>query len=535
MDHLSDSGLEHARGLILRPHDVPGTYWTGDTALQLSVSSRDFYDVNVARDPADYCTYTIESKAYRLLAAEEIAETTLQAELRLDPCIGVWSGAALVHRPDWSCVGDLYCAGAVTNLGAISGDVYAASMTGAMGGQLEAPVDLDLSWPAADPMDFVMMHGAATVSPGTLAAGTTLGPYTPSRVSFCNGDLVLPGAVTIEDMLLVDGSLTIEGADNTIRAAKSMPAVYVTGDLTIRSATSLWIAGLVVVGGDMYIRADCADLSIVGGLFVAGELVETATEASGSASDARVYGRTDWSPSGGQINGAMEFSGADGYLRTNDSSSELQVANDYTLTVWMKPAATQKPWAGVISRCSPSGGENHWTLEFTQTADQLQVHHLLSPAWDPGITLAQLADGSWHHVAIVREGNEMRSYLDGNPIQTGPHDLAPGNGDGHLHIGADRTGLTDYMYTGLLDEVRIYNVALTPTQIVDVANHAPIAVAPMGYWPLDASGSQLAVTVEPAIGAVSLPHQVGGMPHIREWHWSPAAGAFYRNITRQSN
>jgi type II secretory pathway component PulK len=45
MVHLAESGLEHARGLILSPQDVDTEYWQGDVRQQLVAGGNDYYDV----------------------------------------------------------------------------------------------------------------------------------------------------------------------------------------------------------------------------------------------------------------------------------------------------------------------------------------------------------------------------------------------------------------------------------------------------------------------------------------------------------
>ncbi len=82
VDYLAESGLEHARGLILNPQDVSGEYWTGDTQLQLTPGSSDYYDVEVVR--TGYCNYAITSTGYRMSDGKKIAKTSLSAQLRLN-------------------------------------------------------------------------------------------------------------------------------------------------------------------------------------------------------------------------------------------------------------------------------------------------------------------------------------------------------------------------------------------------------------------------------------------------------------------
>ncbi|MHC4679209.1 MAG: hypothetical protein ACYTEK_10970, partial [Planctomycetota bacterium] len=106
MDYLAESGLEHARGLILNPQDVgpPDEYWKGGTNLQLS-SGSDFYEVRVDRDAGDFCNYIIDCNAYREKGAERIGLSRLHAELRLDPCIAYWAGSDTTVWPQMTING----------------------------------------------------------------------------------------------------------------------------------------------------------------------------------------------------------------------------------------------------------------------------------------------------------------------------------------------------------------------------------------------------------------------------------------------
>ncbi|MHC4124222.1 MAG: hypothetical protein ACYSSI_11660 [Planctomycetota bacterium] len=89
MDYLAESGLEHARGLILNPQDAGLEYWTGRTELQI-VAGSDYYDVNVVK--LGHCNYQIDCQAYREEGGERIGRSSLRAELRLDPSLAMWVG-----------------------------------------------------------------------------------------------------------------------------------------------------------------------------------------------------------------------------------------------------------------------------------------------------------------------------------------------------------------------------------------------------------------------------------------------------------
>jgi len=100
MDYLAESGLEHARGLLVNPPDPNLGYWPGAGGLQIVENSNDYYDVYVQppfvdpRDP-NVCDYEITCTAYRKKGGERVGESILKAELHIDPNIAYW---ASFHR-----------------------------------------------------------------------------------------------------------------------------------------------------------------------------------------------------------------------------------------------------------------------------------------------------------------------------------------------------------------------------------------------------------------------------------------------------
>ena len=106
MDHLAESGLEHAKGLMLSPQDLGAEYWTGDLRQQLVEASDNYYDVNVVK--LAECNYQITCAAYRETNGEKVGGGNLTAELRLDPSIALWCGADTSISDRITVNGDIY-------------------------------------------------------------------------------------------------------------------------------------------------------------------------------------------------------------------------------------------------------------------------------------------------------------------------------------------------------------------------------------------------------------------------------------------
>ena len=125
----------------------------------------------------------------------------------------------------------------------------------------------------------------------------------------------------------------------------------------------------------------------------------------------------------------------------------------------------------------------------------------------------------------------VRSHYDGMSIATfaDPNDpfmtKGPDTGLGHLNIGADRTASPDFLYQGWMDDVRIYNWALSPAQVSSLAWGGDVAGA-TAHYRFDEDGSKATITAAPALAAL-----VVWPAGVRE-HWSPVGDAFYRSIRR---
>ena len=283
MDYLAESGLEHARGLILNPQDVSTEFWTGGTGLQLA-SGGNFYDVTVNRDANDFCNYIINCNSYRRAPdGSDIGRSSLEAELRLDPCIAYWAGSDTTVWPQMTINGDVYCDGILTNSGTINGDAFATdTINGTITGRKNESVSsaYPVAWPGLVSTDFGPMPyyiGLTTYSADE-PAGADVASNSPSwpnlaGIYYCAGNANMPGNVTINGTLVVGGDLTVSGLNNVITAVKDFhfPALLVGGKVLMKDGSSLVINGLAQI--ELSIAVDPSPtisprIDVIGGLFI---------------------------------------------------------------------------------------------------------------------------------------------------------------------------------------------------------------------------------------------------------------------------
>ena len=169
------------------------------------------------------------------------------------------------------------------------------------------------------------------------------------------------------------------------------------------------------------------------------------------------------------MNYALSFTAADEVYVDCGDNSELQMgSHDLTVEFWLKTSASgvQRIVGNGGSGASDADGYSIWILSNGQIRAGLS-DGTTSEGKQNNSTV--VTDGNWHHCAVVFErGDQLRVYVDGD-WQGKPF---PGvnncdNTNDTFVLGRKSTTNSAQSYTGNLDEVRIWNTALTGTVIAD--------------------------------------------------------------------
>ena len=223
-----------------------------------------------------------------------------------------------------------------------------------------------------------------------------------------------------------------------------------------------------------------------------------AYEAMESQLNGTVYGDPNWVE--GKINNCLEFDGIDDYVSIDDSSRlNFGPDEDFSISCWFKTNITD-----LKSRLVYKAG--HGDITGYKGYSIMLIDGILSfRIWSNSPSLDSIYvdsgslrydDNSWHNVVAVRNaGSSLDLYVDGNLINSldisnlGTLDLSNNN---PLCIGAHSLEPTEYYYTGLIDDVRLYKSALSDTDIQQL-NSIPL----VGYWSMDTSSDTTVSDITP--------------------------------------
>ena len=167
--------------------------------------------------------------------------------------------------------------------------------------------------------------------------------------------------------------------------------------------------------------------------------------------NATVIGSATWQPEGGKIGGALQLSGVANFAMTG---FVLNPANPpFSVFAWVKGVA---PGQVILSQ---AGGVN-WLLAQPGTGflmSDLKLHPLLNSV----VSQTVITDGTWHRVGFVWDGASRILYVDGGEVARGPQS-ALASSTGGLYIGANSKLTAGAFWSGLIDDVRIYNRVVQP-------------------------------------------------------------------------
>jgi Tol biopolymer transport system component len=181
-----------------------------------------------------------------------------------------------------------------------------------------------------------------------------------------------------------------------------------------------------------------------------------------SDNDGILHGEPLWQPAGGRKAGALAFDGIDDYVSTDFVLNPLDGA--FSVLAWIKGGA---PGDVVISQTDGIGGSGETWLG-TEPSSGKFMSGLVPPAVgrfipQPLKSESVITDGQWHRVGFVWDGSYRSLYVDGVEVAKDTTAQNPlKSATGGLYIGAGKTLDAATFFSGLIDDVRIYNRAVSP-------------------------------------------------------------------------
>ena len=185
----------------------------------------------------------------------------------------------------------------------------------------------------------------------------------------------------------------------------------------------------------------------------------------------------------GKEGGGLLLDGVGDYLRLNASdalpSGVPTGDSSYTIAAFFK--TTVEARNGIVGWGAPATGQFNGTRT-ADTVNTLDDFSFINYSWgaefdcpatlDPSSFPAGYADGQWHHLAAVYDSaaSEKRIYFDGALVTTVSMASNLNVANANFRLGTIHHPYGDEDFNGTLDDVRIYDTALTGIQIDELTS-----------------------------------------------------------------
>ena len=154
------------------------------------------------------------------------------------------------------------------------------------------------------------------------------------------------------------------------------------------------------------------------------------------------------------------FDGTDDYVVIGTST--VFALNRYSLEAWIKASSGA---AEIFCRRDGSYWYNANFLLFLQEEGKVHLSHVTESQTINEIEgVSDLRGAGWKHIVALYDGTNQKIYVDGVLENSGSAEDPQTGGSQSLVIGFDLYDISRY-FNGTIDEVRIYNRALSPTDI----------------------------------------------------------------------
>ena len=189
------------------------------------------------------------------------------------------------------------------------------------------------------------------------------------------------------------------------------------------------------------------------------------TDASGTGNNGTISGATR--TAGGRFGGALSFDGVNDMV-TVPAASSLDLTSALTLEAWVYPTASGGLWRTVLMK-ERTGGLSY-ALYSNDDGNRPQAFSRTASGELGTRGTATLPLNQWSHLAAIYSGSTMRLYVNG--VQVATRSVGAGLTTGTLPLRIGGNAIWGEWFAGRIDEVRVYNRALTASELQTDMNQA---------------------------------------------------------------
>jgi len=200
--------------------------------------------------------------------------------------------------------------------------------------------------------------------------------------------------------------------------------------------------------------------------FFAGENENHVYDWSGNGNNGTVNG-VEYNSSGGKFYGAYEFNGSDNKITIGDSNN-LDLVSEGSIEFWMKVRNVAGSKDRVIMKGNSWGGGFPYSIYL---GSGVRVYVWLENSDTEVMSSVDLNYNEWYHIVATWNSSDTRLYINGSLDNSGGAPVSMFSNDQDLEIGGKTIDWgSEGPFNGTLDDLALYNRALTPSEVSEHYN-----------------------------------------------------------------
>ena len=164
----------------------------------------------------------------------------------------------------------------------------------------------------------------------------------------------------------------------------------------------------------------------------------------------------------GRFGHALNFNGNELVVNNGNNVQSLALSTGMTLEAWVYPTAWMSGGRTIMTKTSGTG-EAYRLAANTNTNQPMST--ILARSTVSAVGNTQIPPKQWTHLATTYDGQYQSLYINGNLVNVLPQTGVIPISSAALRIG--NNPIWGYSFNGYIDEVRIYNRALTNAEIIN--------------------------------------------------------------------
>ena len=196
-----------------------------------------------------------------------------------------------------------------------------------------------------------------------------------------------------------------------------------------------------------------------------------AVDGSGNGHNGTVVGATLANDRYGNPLSAYSFDGND-YIIVPDSNDFSFGSGDFTISSWAQISSYGADGGYYLMGHSEGpGNTGKWIFWLGDDS----IKFVSNPTgWLQVGTTKTFGLNSWYQVAVRRSGNELSAFVNGSVIGTVAFNGTLTDPNAPLIIGSAEFDRPNRQFRGLIDDVYIYNHALSDSEMLALGTHSPV-------------------------------------------------------------